>query len=387
MSDNTTHSYNYIFAGAGLAALMTVYKMVQSPFFATKKILLLDDNTKTSNDRTWCFWSTQPTQWEPSVRKHWSLADFKCQDFVRELQLEPYQYQMIRGLDFYNQVLSLLRQHDNVTFVHEKVLTIEETEQQIFVKTVQQIYFGQRLLNSIYAPNFVAKQSSYPVLQQHFIGWFVQTKESVFIPEKPVFMDFSVAQRGNTRFMYILPSVSNQALVEYTLFSQQHLPKEEYETEIKKYLEKLGVTEYSILEKEQGSIPMTCYPFWKSNTQNVINIGTAGGWTKASTGYTFKNADKKSTELVSFLQQETSFTLFQTKNKFWWYDRLLLDILNRNNQIGSAIFSKLFEKGTPGLIFKFLDEETNFFEDLKVIWKCPKIPFIKALFRVVFRLR
>jgi lycopene beta-cyclase len=32
---------------------------------------------------------------------------------------------------------------------------------------------------------------------------------------------------------------------------------------------------------------MTCYPLEK-NTQRVLNIGTAGGWTKASTGYTFK---------------------------------------------------------------------------------------------------
>lgn len=385
MSENTTHQYDYIFTGVGLAALMTVYKMVQLPFFATKKILLLDENTKTSNDRTWCFWSTAPTRWEPSVNKHWSMADFKCEHYTRELQLQPYQYQMVRGLDFYNQVLQELRQHKNVYFVYEKVLDIEETEQQIFVKTAHQVYFGKRLLTSIYVPDVVVKQSSFPILQQHFIGWLVQTKESVFTPEKPVFMDFSVAQRGNTRFMYVLPSSSNQALVEYTLFSHTLLPKEEYESEIKKYLEKLGVTAYSILEKEQGSIPMTCYPFWKSNTQNVLNIGTAGGWTKASTGYTFKNADKKSEVLVAFLQKEQSFEGFAKRNKFWWYDRLLLDILDRNNEMGSEIFSKLFQKGNPNLIFKFLDEETSLFEDLKVIWKCPKKPFIKALFRVIFR--
>jgi lycopene beta-cyclase len=39
---------------------------------------------------------------------------------------------------------------------------------------------------------------------------------------------------------------------------------------------------------------MTCYPFGKKH-KRVLNIGTAGGWTKASTGYTFKNSDKKST--------------------------------------------------------------------------------------------
>ncbi|MGL2992645.1 lycopene cyclase family protein [Flavobacterium sp. TSSA_36] len=387
MSENATPQYDYIFTGVGLAALMTVYKMVQLPFFAQKKILLVDENSKTTNDRTWCFWSTKPSLWEPSVSKHWDVATFACLDYRRELQLYPYRYQMIRGLDFYNQVLNELRRHNNVSFAQEKVMDIEETEQQIFVKTTFNVYYGKRLFNSIYNPNVVVNQQKYPVLQQHFVGWFVQTKEKVFTAEKPTFMDFSVAQKGNTRFMYVLPTSATEALVEYTLFSASLLPKDEYETAIKDYLQQLGVTSYTIQEKEQGSIPMTCYPFWKANTKNVLNIGTAGGWTKASTGYTFRNSDKKSDALVAFLQQEASFTKFIKKTKFWWYDLLLLDILDRTNEMGSTIFSKLFEKGNPTLIFKFLDDETTFVEDLKVIWKCPKLPFIKALFRVVFRFR
>jgi lycopene beta-cyclase len=69
---------------------------------------------------------------------------------------------------------------------------------------------------------------------------------------------------------------------------------------------------------------MTCYPFGKQ--PNVLNIGTAGGWTKASTGYTFKKSDKKSTQLVAFLQEEKDLRQFHTKTKFWLYDLLLLDI-------------------------------------------------------------
>jgi lycopene beta-cyclase len=39
-------------------------------------------------------------------------------------------------------------------------------------------------------------------------------------------------------------------------------------------------------------------------TQTRPKYRTAGGWTKASTGYTFKKSDKKSTQLVAFLQKE-----------------------------------------------------------------------------------
>ena len=130
---------------------------------------------------------------------------------------------------------------------------------------------------------------------------------------------------------------------------------------------------------------MTCYPFWQHNSKNILNIGSAGGWTKASTGYTFKNTVKKSKALVQFLSKENDLTKFHKTDKFWFYDLLLLDILDHKNQLGSTIFSAMFQKGNPAVIFKFLDEETSFTEDLQVIWRCPKILFIKALVSRIFR--
>jgi lycopene cyclase-like protein len=377
--------FDYIFTGTGLSALMTVYKMVKSGKFNDKRILLIDENTKKTNDRTWCFWTKEEVIWEKSISKKWDLALFANENFRRDLDLKPYQYNMVRGLDFYNQVFDLISKQENITFLNQKVTEIEESENLILIQTDSESFSCSKLFNSIYNKQKVENQSRYPVLQQHFIGWFIKSEQAVFNPEQATFMDFSVEQKGNTRFMYVLPTSKTDALIEYTLFSHKHLEKQEYESEIKNYIQNLGITNYEIMEKEQGSIPMTCYPFWKINTKNVINIGTSGGWTKASTGYTFKNSDKKSSELVSFLQTETDFTKFHKKTKFWFYDLLLLDILDRKNELGSTIFSSMFKKGNPTLIFKFLDEETSLTEDIKVILKCPKMLFIKAIFHVAFR--
>lgn len=378
--------YDYIFTGAGLSALMTVYKMVVSGKFQNKRILLLDENAKQTNDRTWCFWAEASSIWEPSISKKWDSALFANANFQLNLDLHPYRYSKIQGLDFYNQVWKLISKQENIDFVQEKVLEIEESETIILVKSETQSFSCSQLFNSIYNPSLVNLQSKYPLLQQHFVGWFIKTETPVFNPEQATFMDFSVAQKGNTRFIYVLPVSKTEALLEYTLFSKELLSKEEYETEIENYIRQLGIRQYQIVEKEYGNIPMTCYPFWKHNTQNVINIGTAGGWTKASTGFTFKNSDKKSTELVSFLETQTDFKKFYKKTKFWFYDLLLLDILDQKNETGAAIFSALFQKGNTQLIFKFLDEETSVWEDLQVIWKCPKGLFIKALFSRLFRL-
>lgn len=373
--------FDYIFTGTGLAALMTVYKMIESGKFTDKSILLIDENSKKDNDRTWCFWETENSIWEKSISKKWESALFANADFSRSLDLKPYEYNMVKGLDFYNQVFELISKQSNITFANEKVTDINELENHVFVATEKENYTCEKLLNSIYRKSEVENQTQYPVLQQHFIGWFIKSKEAAFNTQQATFMDFSVAQKGNTRFMYALPTSSTEALLEYTLFSHQLLKKEEYEQEIEKYIQRLGIQDYEIVEKEQGSIPMTCYPFWKKNTQKVLNIGTAGGWTKASTGYTFKSSDKKSTQLVAFLQTETDLRKFHKKTKFWFYDLLLLDILDQKNELGASIFSSMFKKGNPSLIFKFLDEETSLFEDLKVILKCPKMPFINALIR------
>lgn len=385
MNSSQIKHFNFIFTGTGLATLMTIYKMVLSGKFADKSILLLDESQKKINDRTWCFWTEKETMWNSIISKKWDSALFANEDFKRDLELEPYQYNQIRGIDFYNFAFEAISKESNITFLNEKVTDINELESHVFVGTEENRYTCDYLFNSIYTKGFVQSQTKYPVLQQHFVGWFVKTEDEVFNPEQATFMDFSVQQKGNTRFMYVLSTSKTEALVEYTLFSEILLPKEEYEKEIQLYLQKLGAAKFEILDKEQGSIPMTCYPFWKKNTKRVLNIGTAGGWTKPSTGFTFRNSDKKSSELVEFLQNENfKMSSFHKKSLFWFYDLLLLDILYRHNELGSPIFSSLFKKGNPALVFKFLDEETTLLQDVKVILKCPKMPFIKALFRVIF---
>jgi lycopene beta-cyclase len=379
--------YNYIFAGAGLSALMTVYKLVKSGKFSDKTILLLDENRKKDNDRTWCFWEEKNETWDAIVTKKWKSALYTDQNRSINIDLAPNKYNQIRSIDFYTFVLDEISKHDNVTFENQKVVEFIESTDVITIQTNTKIYSCDQLFNSILNPYEVENQTQYPLLKQHFIGWFIESEQAIFNSEQATFMDFSVEQKGNTRFMYVLPTTKTKALLEYTLFSQSHLETAEYESEIELYIQKLGITNYKIIEKERGSIPMTCFPFWKNNTKRLLNIGSAGGWTKASTGYTFKNADKKSTQLIEFLQTKTDFTQFHKINKFWFYDLLLLYILKRKNEIGATIFSALFTKPNPQLNFKFLDEETSFWEDLQIIWKCPKGLFVKGLLELLFKFR
>ncbi|NHM07837.1 lycopene cyclase [Flavobacterium sp. CYK-4] len=375
--------YHYIFTGGGLSAMMVVYEMVKNEKFSGQSILIIDADDKQTNDRTWCFWDEQD-DFDGIVSKSWNQAVYADTDFRKVLDLKPYQYKMIQGKDFYDGFRRTIEGKTSVHFLQQKVLDFHELGQHCIVKTDTQSFTCNKVFNSIFNPEMVRNQKKYPLLQQHFVGWFVKTKSQVFNPIKATFMDFSVAQNNNTRFMYVLPFSETEALVEYTLFSKELLPREEYETAIAKYLENIGAIDFEITEKEHGNIPMTVYPFWKQNTKNIIHIGSAGGWTKASTGYTFKNTVKKSKALVQFLATENDFRKFHQKNKFWFYDLLFIDVLSRRNDLGSTVFSGMFCHVSPALIFKFLDEETTFAEDLKIIWSCPKKLFIRALLGRLF---
>ncbi|MEQ3691536.1 MAG: lycopene cyclase family protein, partial [Flavobacterium sp.] len=146
------------------------------------------------------------------------------------------------------------------------------------------------------------------------------------------------------------------------------------------------LNEYTILKKDKGNIPMTVFPFWNNNKKRVLFIGTAGGWTKASTGYTFKNSVRKASEVVSFMKQENvDFRKFHRYNKYNFYDSLFIDVLYHNNHLGKEVFSSMFTKVNPSLILRFLDENTTLFEDFKIIMACPKLPFLKALLKKIIK--
>ena len=377
--ENTKH-FDYIIIGAGAAGLMLANAMVKDDFFKSKSILLLDKDAKKTNDRTWCFWEKGDGKFDSIVSKKWDRIYFGSKQFSKDYSIAPYQYKMVQGIDFYRTYFDALKQQSNVTFQQEQVTKIADQGSKVIVLTDNNTYSASKVFSSSFDYKMATHQKKYPVLQQHFLGWTIKTDEPIFNPLQVTYMDFSVPQKGNTRFMYILPFSKNEALVEYTLFSKNRLKKKEYEEALINYLEDLLKGDsYKIDEVEQGSIPMTSYDFSEHHTKNIRYIGTAGGWAKPSTGYTFMSTAKKIPVLVDFIKTEKPLNELSFKNRFWFYDLLFLDVLSQHNEKGHSIFESLFKKCPPQLILKFLDEDTTLLEDLRFISSCPTKPFVKVL--------
>ncbi|MFD0796097.1 lycopene cyclase family protein [Maribacter chungangensis] len=377
--------YDYIIVGAGAAGLMLLNSMMDDDFFADKSILVLDKDVKQTNDRTWCFWEKGEGVFDAIVHKKWQHIYFAGKKMAKRYTIAPYSYKMIRGIDFYNLVLNRINEHDHITFLQAEITNAMDNGNLVTVSTKETTYTANKVFNSLFRYDMATHQTKYPVLQQHFVGWFVKTTKPIFDSDQATYMDFSIAQKGNTRFMYVLPTAANEALIEYTLFSEHLLPKEDYETAIKDYLkDDLHCSDYQITETEMGSIPMTVYDFQEHHSKNMRYIGTAGGWAKPSTGYTFKSTTKKIPKLVAHIKTGKPLDALGYTNKFWYYDLLFLDVLYKDNARGYHVFETLFKNRTPQQIFKFLDEETSFAEDIGNMLGSPIIPFTKALLRRLF---
>ncbi|HVT84693.1 MAG TPA: lycopene cyclase family protein [Chitinophagaceae bacterium] len=373
---NSSYRYDYIIAGAGCAGLSLAIHLINSGKFADKKILLIDKDSKKKNDRTWCFWETKQGLFEPLVYRKWQQAWFYGKNISRLLQLLPYEYKLIRGSDFYKYCFDIIGAQKNFEFISGEIEKINENGS---VVLNGQKFESDYIFNSIIFEKPALKPTQYYLLQ-HFKGWIIETAVPVFDANQPVLMDFRVGQERGTTFVYVMPFSETQALIEYTLFNDHLLEQQQYDSGLKDYTNHfLKIDSYKIIEEEFGVIPMTNYRFPVRNGK-IINIGTAGGQTKASSGYTFRFIQKHSAALVKQLIDSGNPFLNKpvSASRFHFYDSTLLHILSHHQLPGEKIFSDLFKKNNPQQVLRFLDNESSLKDELRIISSLPTIPFFKA---------
>ena len=179
-------------------------------------------------------------------------------------------------------------------------------------------------------------------------------------------------------FFYTLPFSKNRALIETTWLSDlEDQGLRDYDLQLENYIKNnLGIKNYKVNFTEKGAIPLF-YPNILENN-NVINIGSAGGMTRLSTGYTFLNIQEHSKYLRENFEKIKSKKRYRLGKKYEFLDKIFLKVLKNNPEKMPGIFHKMFQ-GSTNTVIKFLSNKSNFFEDLMIISKMPKMIFLKAL--------
>jgi lycopene beta-cyclase len=333
---------------------------------ATARVLLIDKEVKNKNDRTWCFWESSPNPFDHLVYRRWDSIYFHSSDFSDCFNIAPYQYKMIRGIDFYSFLMQELQKRPTVQFEYGNIENLESDDLGARITINGKTHTAPWVFNSALRPNV---PTGYQHLLQHFKGYMLRTNQDIFDPASATFMDFRMVQNNETRFVYVLPFDSKTALVEYTLFSSTLLPDEQYDIDLQDYLKQfLNLQEYEILETEAGVIPMTDAPFPRLHSPRVMNIGIAGGRAKASTGYAFRRILHQAQAITKHLA-ETGSPLFPQNgfDRHAWMDSVYLRVLEQKRMGGATFFSDLFKYNPATMVLKFLDEASSPIEDLKLM--------------------
>ena len=366
-------TFDIAVVGGGAAGLSCALELAN----VRLKVLIIEKEVKNSDDRTWSYWEKGEGKFDHILHKKWSKINFYGNSSYEDLDIGQYAYKTIRSSDFYRYAHSIIDQASNITRVQCEVKSILEDKEAVILRTSGSTYQVDRVLNSVIFEKPQLKKYNHTI--QHFGGWFIETEEDVFDEETATFMDFRIDQKEDTRFFYVLPFSKRKALIEIAIFSHDVLQMEEYDDLISDYLEEyVKPGKYAINEKEIGQIPMTDYPFHKDSTDRHIKIGTAGGWVKSSSGYAFKRIIDKSEILVDDLINNRKINTTSPAMSRWM-DSVMLKVITKNYMGGKEVFESLFAKKSPEKIFRFLDEENTFWENISIMSSSPIIPFSRAV--------
>ena len=350
--------FDYVIIGGGCAGLSLAYELEIHKKLEDKTLAIIEPRIEYQRDKTWSFWKVISHNFDDCVKKSWKEFSIKLPSHSKVNKCDSLPYQSIDSGLFYKKINDKLEKNNNIKFFKDiKDLSINNAF----------------IFNSV--PSLNNNKSN---LWQHFHGIEIETNEDFFNDNSVVLMDFDCDQRNSVHFFYTLPFTKKKAMIETTWLSKEDVSLKDYETQVKNYINYLGIKDYKINFKEEGAIPLF-YPINEKET-NKINIGTAGGMTRLSTGYTFLNIQEHSKYIRMNIENIGKIKRYEVAKKYQFLDKIFLKVLENNPEKMPSIFFNMFSTSSSTAI-KFLSNKSNIVEDISVILKMPKFTFITALFK------
>lgn len=383
-----SEKYDAILVGAGGAGMCLLLSMHESGWLRDKQLLVIEPDSKSQNDRTWCYWAKDEA---PIVRSlgplsvhHWD----KAWAGGRLQPLAPYRYYHLRSADLYHFVKNLIGRYPEVQWLSARADAVGETASGAWVRAEGRVYRAGYVFDSRLRPDQLASLHSGQTLWQSFVGWRIRLSSPLDTPDALRLMDFDIAQDEATQFIYVLPTSSCEALVEITRFGVAPIEERRAEQLLSAWLAGRS-SRYEVFEKETGCIPMSQALNPSAHRHQIgdriIPIGTAAGAVKASTGYAMRRMFDHARGITTALIQGTPLPTPRTAPRFAFYDTLLLYLLIVRPALGKIIFERLFRRVRLRRVLTFLDEKSTVWQDISLLLSLPVRPFLQALFQIYTR--
>ncbi len=384
--------YDIICAGGGGAATAVLHALAHldlSGGLARDLSVLVVDPVPLADTaarhRTWSFWAEGTPSVAPAVTASWRHVRVRGPRSDLLLDLDPLRYHLIRSTDLaeLTEDRAARAPHLHVTRVHAAVTSVSQRGTTTSVTWDGGGAEGGLVLDS--RPSAPARAPSV-WWWQHFRGWLLPP--GAVGETTASFMDFRTPQpQAGLSFGYLLPLPDGRALAEYTEFSPDRLDDAGYDAALRSYLDLLGVAGNVTPEHvETGAIPMTDAQFTRRPSSRVLRIGTAGGSTRGSTGYTFAAMLRDGHAVALWAAaggpaRDTPVDVappYPARHR--WFDSVQLQAMAGGWVNGPDFFTGLLRGQPASRVLRFLDGTTSLAEEVAVMSAAPTLPMTLAAF-------
>jgi lycopene beta-cyclase len=373
--------FDVIFAGGGLAATLTAYRLRQ--LRPDLGLCVLEAGERLGGNHTWSFHdkdiSKDAWSWvAPFVAHSWDQHEVR---FPKRSRMLMSGYNSIFSETLHNAAYPLLA--GSVRF-DSRVVSIGPHHAELA---------GGEILRApcVIDARGLGRLDGLTIGYQKFLGLVVRCKRPHGQPY-PIIMDATVEQRDGYRFVYTLPFTQDSMLIEDTYYSDTASIDAPALRELcLEYAGKRGWEVAEIVREERGVLPVVLGgdvdAILERNTPGAPALGLRGGFFHHTTSYSFPFA-VKCAEAIAAIDRLTSETLDHLTRKWarrHWQDQSFFRLLNRMLFWAATtplqryrVLERFYMLGDP-LIERFYSSSLTLADQVRILVGWPPVPITRAL--------
>ncbi len=376
--------FDVLFAGAGLSAGLTAYRLAQK--HPSLRIALVERGRSLGGNHTWSCHATDvsPSQLEwldPFIVHRWGSQQVAFPDLSRQLSTG---YQSLTAARFDK----VLRSTSGITVIDAaEIIGLD-------AKSAQLADGRSFTATTVFDARGPLASSAMTLGFQKFLGLEVEFAGPHGL-KAPIIMDATVPQTDGYRFVYVLPFTDRTALIEDTYYADGHdLPIGQLREEIGRYATAKGWTITQTIREEQGILPIVLEgdidAYWADLPLNgPAPIGLRAGLFHPVTGYSLGDAVRLADVIAAAPPADTAIAraLVEAHAREQWarhgFYRLLNRMLFRAAKPEERyIVLKRFYGLPEGLVERFYAGRSTLGDKARVLAGKPPVP-LGAAFRAL----
>lgn len=379
-------SYDVVVIGGGCSGLSLATRLAGLGT-SSPATLVLEERSAYAHDRIWCSFKDPEAPPQAAICHAWDTMRVTGARVGTSFNCTVTPYQMVHSGEFYRISESTITQS---TQVHLKMAS-SIIKKPVKHKGMWQIESTTGTVEARYIVDTRPRQRPErdgAKLWQSFYGQEIECDADVFDSSYGDLMDFSAATACGAQhifpeavcFVYVLPTSSRQALVEFTVFGPDPLsPDLLSELCLKAIAQRVGDVGFTVLRTEHGMLPMGVRSLASDNDPSYVFAGLTAGGARPSSGYAFSRIQRWAADCADALALQKA-PLGHAKDSLVLraMDALFLKVVRSRPHAAPDLFAALFAAADTQSVIRFMSDRATLIDYCHVAASLLPGPLLQA---------